>query len=195
MCQGGCERSNPAESFSKVAEKSAREPIMKCQECDRQATFHITELSDGKPQELHLCEECARKYLTEPEEVSAETSASLAGMLAQQLAVGETAEELARLEQKACPDCGITFLEFRKNGRLGCPNDYTFFAEELEPLILNIHGETLHTGKIPQRCGGQSKRQTELIRLRRDMKEAVTKEDYERASRIRDQIQQFENEE
>ena len=35
---------------------------MKCQQCDKSATFHITELTGGKPQELHLCEEHARQY-------------------------------------------------------------------------------------------------------------------------------------
>lgn len=165
---------------------------MKCQQCEKPATFHITELTGGKPQELHLCEEHARAYLTETEEEVPSNVANLAGMLAQQLAVGETAEELARLEQKACPVCGITFLEFRKQGRLGCPNDYSFFLEELEPLVLNIHGDTQHTGKVPQRCGGDSKRQTELIRLRREMKEAVGNEDYERASQLRDEIRQIE---
>ena len=37
---------------------------MKCQQCDKLATYHITELTGGKPQELHLCEEHARQYLS-----------------------------------------------------------------------------------------------------------------------------------
>ena len=41
---------------------------MKCQQCSKTATFHITELTKGKPQELHLCEEHARHYLTQNEE-------------------------------------------------------------------------------------------------------------------------------
>ena len=44
--------------------------------------------------------------------------------MAQQMAVGQTAEELAHLDQQACPVCGITFYEFRSQGRLGCPHDY-----------------------------------------------------------------------
>ena len=165
---------------------------MKCQQCDKQATYHITELTSGQPEELHLCEDCARGYLsTEDEEVSPAVS-NLAGILAQQMAVGETAEELARLEQKSCPICGITFLEFRKIGRLGCPRDYVCFAEELEPLLLNIHGETQHTGKVPKRSAGDVRRQTELIRLRKEMKEAVATENYDRASELRDQIRQIE---
>jgi len=165
---------------------------MKCQQCDKPATFHITELAGGKPQELHLCEDHARSYLSQGEQEQPEMNVT--GMLAQQLAVGETAEALARLEQKTCPMCGITFLEFRKQGRLGCPHDYEFYAEELEPLLTNIHGETEHVGKVPQRCPGDSKRQTHLIRLRREMKEAVSAENYERASELRDQIRKVETE-
>ncbi|MEX2561439.1 MAG: DNA helicase UvrBC, partial [Pirellulales bacterium] len=92
---------------------------MKCHKCDKTATFHITELTGGKPQELHLCEDHAREYLTESE-TEQTTASNLAGALAQHL-VGGTAEELARLDQHACPICGITFYEFRNQGRLGCP--------------------------------------------------------------------------
>jgi protein arginine kinase activator len=163
---------------------------MKCHQCEKPATFHITELTGGKPQELHLCEEHAREYLTEsdPEPSSA---ANLAGALAQQL-VGGTAEELARLDQQACPICGITFFEFRNQGRLGCPHDYICFEKELDPLILNIHGESAHTGKRPQRSPANTDRQTELIRLRREMKDAIQGEDYEKASQLRDEIRQIE---
>ena len=167
---------------------------MKCQqeECNKQATFHITDLIDGKPKELHLCEECAHTYLSPSEEDAAEVVPSMAGLLAQHLAVGETAEDLARLDQKACPVCGITFLEFRKQGRLGCPHDYVGFQKELELLLLNIHDQTHHIGKVPKRCPSGAELQTQLIRLRRDMKEAVSAEDYERASELRDQIREIE---
>lgn len=160
---------------------------MKCQKCEKSATFHITELTGGKPQEVHLCEECAREYLTQPDS-SDGTPASLAGALAQQLAVGQTAADLARLDQQSCPVCGITFFEFRNKGRLGCPHDYVCFEKELDPLLMNIHGETRHVGKRPQRQPADTDDHTQLIRLRREMKEAITAEDYERASELRDQI-------
>src|SRR5690606_18336549 len=92
--------------------------------------------------------------------------------------VGQTAEELARLDQRACPVCGITFYDFRQSGRLGCPHDYVCFEDELEPLILNIHGKTRHVGKSPKRGAKTTDDQTDLIRLRREMKEAVDQEDY-----------------
>ena len=164
---------------------------MKCQQCDKSATFHITELTGGKPQELHLCEEHARQYLTQSEDDPG-VMPGLAGSLAQQLAVGQTAEELARLDQRACPVCGITFYEFRNHGRLGCPYDYICFQQELEPLIVNIHGETEHVGKRPARIAAGTENRTQLIRLRREMKEAINEEAYERASHVRDQIHAIE---
>ena len=168
---------------------------MKCQQCDKPATFHITELTGGKPQELHLCEEHARQYLTQPEgggTPAASMASALAQQIAQQMAVGQTAEELATLDQQACPVCGITFYDFRSQGRLGCPNDYSCFQAQLEPLILNVHGELEHVGKRPTRASAGTEQRTQLIRLRREMAEAVTHEDYELATKLRDQIRQIE---
>ena len=166
---------------------------MKCQKCDhRQATFHITDLVDGKPNELHLCEECAQNFLTPSAEDAEEVMPAMAGLLAQHLAVGETADELARLDPRACPLCSITFLEFRKQGRLGCPHDYVYFLEELEPLLMNIHDQVHHIGKVPKRCPQGADQQTQLIRMRREMKEAVATENYELASELRDQIRAVE---
>ena len=116
---------------------------------------------------------------------------TLASVLAKQLKLGQAAEELAKLDQRSCPKCGITFYEFRNQGRLGCPHDYEYFKRELTPLIMNIHGEGKHTGKRPKReaaTGGGA----ELIRLRRAMDDAIKKEDYELASKLRDQIRDLE---
>jgi protein arginine kinase activator len=171
---------------------------MKCQECDKPATFHITELTGGKPQELHLCEEHARGYLSqsggEPAAGVSNMAAALAQHMVQKMQVGQTAEELAELDQQSCPVCGITFYEFRNQGRLGCPHDYLGFQAQLDPLILNIHGEAEHVGKRPRRAPQGSEKRTQLIRLRREMKEAIDEENYERASAIRDEIRRVETE-
>ena len=178
---------------------------MKCQQCEKQAVFHITELETGAVRELHLCEDHARVYLNQAEGApgtaeGAEEDAE-AGGAAGQLGVGQTADELAALDQKACDMCGITFFEFRNQGRLGCPHDYVQFAKELEPLISNIHGATEHTGRkpsrLPQAAGAAAAEGTAeltgVIGLRREMKEAILCEDYEKAKDSRDAIRAIED--
>lgn len=164
---------------------------MKCQRCDKQAAFHITDLTGDGPVETHLCPACAGEFL-QTDQDSAEQSSAMGKIVSSQLPVGQTATQLAELDQKACPICGITFFEFRKLGRLGCPNDYSFFGDELEPLIVNIHGETQHQGKSPGCTAEQSEAFTQMIKLRREMNEAVGREDYELASQIRDEIRRIE---
>jgi protein arginine kinase activator len=168
---------------------------MKCQRCDKEAHFHITELTGPKPVEIHLCQDCVREYLSEnPNEAvaAAGAAASLAQQVFQQMAVSQTAEELEQLDKTACPVCGITYYQFRTQGRLGCAYDYTCFRKELENLLIHIHGETEHCGKRPTHPAEHSEKLTSLIRLRREMQEAIAAENYERAGQIRDQIRSIE---
>ena len=168
------------------------ERIMKCQQCDKQAVFHITELETGDVRELHLCEDHARTYLSQSESAGGPDEGGTGGGLT----VGQTADELAVLDKKACNMCGITFFEFRNQGRLGCPHDYVHFEKDLEPLIANIHGATQHTGRRPDRSGSPLPEATEeltgVIGLRRSMQEAIDCEDYEKAREIRDEIRGIE---
>ncbi|TWU55804.1 UvrB/UvrC motif-containing protein [Rubripirellula reticaptiva] len=164
---------------------------MKCQYCEKPATFHITELTEPNgPQVMHLCEEHARGFLQKD---NASPAVSVAGALAKQLNLGQTKKELAELDRKECPVCGISFFEFRSTGRLGCPYDYTHFESDLEPLLINIHDSLEHTGKRPRRAAASADSQAIMIQLRREMEEAIEREDYERASEIRDELRKIEN--
>src|SRR5690348_4273503 len=153
---------------------------MKCQKCTKAATLHITEvISDDQFEELHLCEECANKYLYEPQQK---------GGKAGEASLVEETDEATALNQRECPVCGIKFVEFRNSGRLGCPHDYQEFREELTPLLENIHGETRHCGKTPRRQPQNKQTQSELLQLRKQLQQAVTREAYEEAARLRDRI-------
>ena len=114
-------------------------------------------------------------------------------MLAKQLKIEKAVEELATADKKTCPICGITFSDFRKGGRLGCAYDYVAFEDDLEPLLVNIHGALEHVGKTPTNQTGSPERQQRLMQLKVEMKEAIGKEDYETASRLRDKLTAVES--
>jgi protein arginine kinase activator len=158
---------------------------MKCQKCTKAATLHITEvLGEDQFEELHLCEECAHKYLDEAQQTK--SGGAKAG------AAAGPAEEEPGAPQRECSFCGIKFTDFRNTGRLGCPHDYQEFREELAPLLENIHGETKHCGKTPRRLPQNKQTQSELIQLRKQLQGAVGREAYEEAAKLRDRIRQLE---
>lgn len=166
---------------------------MKCQKCAKPATFHITDIENRKTREYHFCDEHARLHLTPAE---AEVEPPAMGELAKKLIVSGSATSTRESpsDKQVCPNCQISFAEFRGTGRLGCPYDYEVFRDELMPLLENIHDETRHSGKVPRRAPRNSQQQTTLIQLRNDLKRAIAAEDYEAAARIRDSIKTIEQE-
>ncbi len=159
---------------------------MKCQKCPKQATLHITEVvGEDQFEDLHLCEDCASEYLYKPQAKGGGGKGSFAEPV-------EESDEVSALNQRQCPECGIKFVEFRNSGRLGCPHDYQEFREELTTLLENIHGETRHCGKTPRRLPQNRQAQSELVQLRKQLQQAINREAYEDAARLRDRIRQLE---
>ena len=63
------------------------------------------------------------------------------------------------------------------------------------PLIERAHeGASEHVGKVPASSGDTAKRQARLVKLRRELNQAVEREDYERAAQLRDEIKAVEDE-
>lgn len=155
---------------------------MTCQRCEAEATVHLTEVesSAAGARELHLCDRCARTVgvvtqLTAPLPVDVALEKLI------KTHVGELTGALARL---VCPDCGLKFMEYRADGRLGCARDYELFARGLEPQLRRTHGASRHVGKISRRGRGADER----LRLRALLRQAAAREDYEAAARFRDQL-------
>ena len=154
---------------------------MQCEVCQsREATIHLTEITDGVRTEMHLCEQCAQE-----QGVGAKSYIPLNELLSNLLSVGQKEGETGVV----CPHCGYTLEKFRDKAVLGCPYDYEVFEKELLPLIRKAHdGATAHCGKIPSRMPKDEQKQMEIARLRKQLDEAVQKEDYELAAKLRDKL-------
>ncbi|MFP4026917.1 MAG: UvrB/UvrC motif-containing protein [Candidatus Brocadiia bacterium] len=156
----------------------------KCDICGRrEATIHLTDFVDGQPVERDLCEECYAEQDGVPPVSSSQ--------IFQQL-VGALAPELEEATNKKCPECGISYLEFRQTLRFGCPNDYEFFSEQLDDLLKQLHGATRHVGRLPSGAAQRGSSQARIQVLKRELDEAVEREDFEKAARFRDRIQELE---
>jgi protein arginine kinase activator len=163
---------------------------MQCEVCQsKEATIHLTEIADGVRTEMHLCEQCAQE-----QGVGTKSYIPLNELLSNLLSVGPKGEESAEPveSEPVCPHCGYTLDKFREKAVLGCPNDYEVFEKQLSPLIKKAHdGATCHCGKVPAKIPTDSKKQLEIAQLRQQLDEAVRKEDYELAAKLRDKLTEF----
>ncbi len=160
-----------------------------CERCQKaQATFHLTNIDrSGEKVERHLCDACAAKegLLQSPK-----AAIDLEELLGKFIASGKTSSAVSNL---VCEECGISYVEFRNQGLLGCANDYKAFREQLLPLLERTHGgATEHVGKSPKSLGLKTKPHQDIRRLKRQLEDAVEAEDYERAAELRDRIRKLE---
>ena len=160
---------------------------MLCDICGKNhATVHLTEIVDGQMTELHICEGCARE-----KSVQMEQQFGLADLLAGLTDIGKHIEGVSKIETK-CTNCGITYEDCRKNGRLGCSACYSSFRKYLTSLLKKIHGSSQHTGKVPARLTKAVKTESELQELKAQLGLAIQREEFEEAAHLRDKIRELE---
>lgn len=160
---------------------------MLCDICAKNpATVHLTEIVDDQMNELHLCEECARQ-----KSAQMESQFGLSDLLAG-LADFEKPAVEREAESVKCPNCQLTYSEFKKIGRLGCGQCYTTFKKYLAPLLKRIHGSSIHFGKSPLKAAKTTRKKSDVQELRSKLQKAIDMEAFEEAARIRDQINNFE---
>ena len=160
---------------------------MKCDNCNKTATVHLTEIKGGKKIEKHLCEQCAAQNEGLPVKPHTPINELLTNFVLAHS--GFSAKE----QSGSCEGCGMAWAEFRQSGLLGCEQDYSHYEKDLTPLLQRAHeGATHHIGKVPTRRGASGvpmmKRQVDVSKLRKELQRAVEAEDYERAAKLRDQI-------
>ena len=156
---------------------------MLCQNCnERPATFHLVEIANGEKHEAHLCEACAQE-----KKMGLPASLSLNDILSS-LMEAHAEKDVPELAHVTCPNCGTTYAEFKRAGRLGCARDYAVFEKGLLPFIERIHSATAHGGKVPRGIARDAAHTAELMQLRRRLNAAIANERYEEAAKLRDKI-------
>jgi len=162
---------------------------MLCDGCGKNpATVHLTEIVNDQMNELHLCEECARKKSQD-----AEQNFGLGDFLGGMADINKNEKDKESASVK-CPNCGLTYADFKKIGRLGCGDCYNAFKKYLAPLLKRIHGSSQHVGKSPafaKKALGL-KKGIDIQELRNKLQRAVEQEQFEEAARLRDQIKDLE---
>lgn len=176
---------------------------MLCQSCkNKQANTHIKTIVNGELTEMNLCSECAAKQGYGSNMFNLNHFFDIGSLMSGFM--GDAAAA-ALAPEKRCPNCGITFAQISKGGRVGCTKCYDVFYDRLLPSIKRIHGNTVHTGKKlrkPQLQSGENvntvntaaekvNKPSELDVLNKQMQAAVKNQEFEKAAQLRDKINEL----
>jgi len=99
---------------------------------------------------------------------------------------------LTNKKKTQCEICNMSFQDFQRTGKLGCGKCYETFFNELAPVIARIHGNVENKGKMPKKILIKGEKEHQLELLRKELKDAISGEEYEEAAKIRDIIREIE---
>ena len=162
---------------------------MNCNRCGAPSVYHSTLIVNGVSQTTNLCRECAIKegvFNERPAPMFEDIFSSFANALG-----------FEQVENYVCPACKTSLKEFKTTGKLGCPNCYEVFREEVANVVKKIAPfETHKQQEITEAKAVKTKQTKEekIADLRAKMAEAVKEERYEDAAKIKKQITKLEAE-
>jgi protein arginine kinase activator len=168
---------------------------MKCDLCgQREAVVFVHQVSKDGNSELRLCVQCAREHGLGS--LDGDMTEALKNLLSTLPASAFTPKGSSK-KIGPCPHCGLSREEAKKRGTLGCPHCWEHFGKGLLEGLSPTRGSPktpvpLHQGRLSLRLTSLRIREQELVRLREELAEAVSAENYELAARYRDQIRALE---
>jgi protein arginine kinase activator len=160
-----------------------------CSICkEKPATIFLSNISaENKKVDLDLCEACAKaKGIDDPSVLLLASADLMLGLGASQ----EIEQSAGGVELK-CPRCGFTQADFKKSGRLGCPDCYKTFSEGLSSLLKTMHKGTRHVGKAPEALRASRDSADKMKVLQKKLIKAIESENFEEAAQLRDEIKQI----
>jgi len=160
---------------------------MKCEICrENEAVIHIQQVIGKERIDLHLCETCAleRGIASHEDKIELSISNLLNGLI--------DIRQEKQGGKKTCPQCESTWEAIIKREKMGCAECYSNFNREIRALFGKTVGKSQHQGKYPRRLLSYKTFLLDVVKLKEGLKEAIQKEDYERAALLRDQIHTLE---
>lgn len=162
---------------------------MLCQQCnERQAVVQWTQIQNDSVITLHLCDTCAQ-------EKGIESGADVLGSGTELATMGKGVGAGIPVDSPArtCDNCGMTLMEFRDLGLLGCEQCYRAFEKPLRELLRRLHGSTTHVGERYRPPGSDGDDSSlEAAELRQRLERAVAAENFELAAELRDRLRELE---
>lgn len=178
---------------------------MLCELCKRNEASGVLHRKDanGEDEELYVCKECLAenspgakdgkrpKHIkstiitadgSEPPEFVKDFLAAAVGLI-------EGVADGASAKERKCPVCGCTWEKIKDTQTIGCADCWTMFGNEIRETFLSAAYGPKHRGMIPEK---DSDGKPSRAFLEKELKEAVARQNYRKAARLRKQIDELD---
>ena len=160
-----------------------------CEHCKkRPASVYIRKHINGELEENYLCQTCAAK-----QGMPLLSIVNIDNYIANLM---KSSDEAPEQSMQVCPQCGYKISMIKKTGRVGCAHCYEHYHDALKPIIRKIHGGRIHNREAVARNTVEDRKvesqgDQQIDKLKRELKTAIEKEEYERAAVLRDKIKEL----
>lgn len=164
---------------------------MICQICnEREATIVLKRILNGVHSEIHMCESCAKKELFDvANKFNFSDVFSMFmpnGDAKTQSSIKTAPLDTAVSSELICPNCGTPFEMVQSMGLVGCEKCYDYFADALRGYTTQLHGKSVHTGKLARGSSTAQDSLRERSKVQSQLEAAIRDENYELAAEYRD---------
>lgn len=185
--------------------------------CGLHRCVHVTDIKDGKAEQMHLCQICASNVYTGTENKpvipvelksqppnSEELGEALGEFLNFIMKSMQTKDKLLATQKPPCPSCGSTLADISNTKKLGCPICYEHFSQELHAVLNSVQHKIEHVGKVPKKWAEDQAKRIEQHEKEADLHEkirllkvkqakAIKVENYEVAGILKIKIEELES--
>ena len=91
-----------------------------------------------------------------------------------------------------CTVCGMGLEQIRESGLAGCSNCYKVFEQEMDSHLNIKRATATYRGRSPQNAVPENSTASQLIILRQKLQDSISKEEYEEAGLIKEEIVKLE---
>lgn len=178
---------------------------MLCELCNRNEASGVLHRKDanGDDEELYVCKECLSENSPDAKDRKSsrkikstiitsdgsEPPAFVKNFLAAAVGLIEGVTDGESAKKRKCPVCGSTWEKIKDAQTVGCADCWIMFGREIRETFLSGAYGQRHRGMIPEK---DSDGKPSRAFLEKELKDAVDRQNYRKAARIRKQLDELD---